>query len=100
MSWKDWPSWLKGGIVFAVIELIFLFLPISSTDFINHFNENYNYPFILAMMLGWATTGFDSPNLFAPFGAVFFVIYFLVFSFIIGSIIGFIVGKIKSRGEK
>jgi len=102
MGWKNWPYWLKGGIVFTVIELIFLFLQTFLTDFINYFNENYNYPFILASMLGWATAGFDSPNLLAPFGAVIFIVYFLSFSFIIGALIGFIVGKIKSskRGKK
>lgn len=102
MGWKNWPSWLRGGIIISSVYILLLL-----------------WVFIGAMGINLGT------NLATKFSAnIFMLPVFLIFSlfksilkigdlailiisaflsiilyFIIGALIGLIVGKIK-RGKK
>ncbi len=117
MSWKDWPAWLKGGIISSAISIIFLsinFLPESletSPIFSSWPGLLLMLFFLLFLAPGLGVCDFflsiginlscsdggGSGSLFTEFN--YLSNYFLaVFSwFLIGAIIGFIYGKIKSK---
>ena len=95
MGWKDWPVWLKGGVIGVIIELIIFIFVYTFNYFV--YNHLFNYfsketsilignliIFPLYIMLGL------QPNWISYI--VCFMIYFLI-----GAIIGFIVGKIRNR---
>lgn len=100
MEWKNWPYWLKGGIILLIIHSIltligFLFL-YDSTD------PNGDVALIILpniiiplIALNWM----HLPLIFGKWSSIF---YFSIFWFIIGTLIGWIYGKIKSkkRGRK
>jgi len=95
MGLKDWPYWLKGGIIsliFGLMDIILIF----------------SFPQV------WCKTGSKCPS--QPFigkiatiillplerildlvsNDILMLFIILIYFFIIGSIIGFIIGKIKS----
>ncbi|MDP3026416.1 MAG: hypothetical protein Q8N63_01820 [Nanoarchaeota archaeon] len=73
MSWKNWPSWLKGGVIGILI-------------FVIHF----------AMNLTLELTFYGIEKMPSP---LFYIFLFLIY-FIIGVVIGFIIGKIKSKYKR
>ncbi|MBI2558573.1 hypothetical protein HYW20_04575 [Candidatus Woesearchaeota archaeon] len=89
MGWKDWPYWLKGGVIVLGIYLIatLSLLPFGETG------GNPRFPlwlvpslfplFILIEILGDVQI---NPYIISP-----------IFYFLIGSLIGWIVGKFKSK---
>lgn len=117
MGWKNYPIWLRGGIIAVLVSLIAFIL---NLDFINDLlftsavtPDGYDkYP-ILAMIqgmihtilaiiaspieiLGWLFIWGDN---FKGGSNTLVMIYILglILSFIVGAIIGLIIGKIKSR---
>ncbi len=110
MGWKNWPAWVKGGVIgfFSVFLLIL----------------------IIRFFLNSVSALGDSPGpLYLLLGKVYFIIYFIpgtlllkipfmgllgyfnffgelltificsLFYFLIGALIGWIVGKIKSKNQ-
>jgi len=75
MGWKDWPYWLRGGIISGIIfDLVVLILLWS----ISNSGEGGGIPLFSTAVLFGLIVGFG-------------------LGFIIGAIIGWIVGKIKSK---
>ena len=107
MAWKNLSTWLKFGIVFAIINVaVFLFFLIAIT---NMPNANAvpggaaqglawipyaisTYPTILILM-----TIFPFKGNVAEISLLF--ISGIINWFVIGSIIGYVVGKIKSKKQ-
>ena len=101
MGWKNWPSWLKGGMVLSIIYLILFlisfllelmmqpdgFLPLWFLLF-----PSLLLPFIRDCLFFNPN---PSPNCNTTFISIILVILNIVFYFLIGTL----VGKIKSRGE-
>ena len=110
MGWKNWPTWVKGGVILTIIFFLFA-IPIYITA-------------ICQTITGSASNCGDSGGLFAalllipmlfllefpadllnsPLGKIlifFFVCLLfliqLVIVFLIGAVIGLIISKIKSR---
>ena len=92
MGWKNWPYWIKGGIIFGFIPIITLFLV-------------FIYSRELAALIFIFLFGFGVPAILDDLGytteiATRAVIIWgipIIIWFIIGSVIGWIYGKIKSR---
>ena len=96
MGWKNWSSWLKGGIIGIVIFLILLALSVIIDFPRGEFGNIFEWilmwlgvPIImLARVLFSIEIGPPLTN---------FYIIMIPYSFIVGVIIGLIVEKIKSR---
>jgi len=100
MFWKNWPYWVKGGIILGAIVFLLSFLYWSP---INSFEEKYfgfilTVPFIISIFtgLGYRDIMTGRADLLAniTFSLISFVLYF-----IIGAVIGIIYGKIKRKKE-
>ena len=80
MGWKNWPYWLRGGLIGIIVGIILLSI-----------GERTSLP-IEGNIFSSASYA-DGPFLYI-------VIFALIIFFIIGAIIGLIVGKIKSKRLK
>jgi len=77
MGWREWPSWLKGGIIGVIVNLVLTSLIIG----INSFSDS-EYGVVNILILGLVNPHYFNIMLL-PIG--FFsapVIYFLIGSFI------------------
>ena len=98
MGWKDWPYWLRGGLIGVLVLGIFalVLIPFGRTSGFFKF-PYWIFPFFIVLV----PTMLFSENLykiiFYP-NYLFFIIPTLIY-FICGAIIGWIYGKIKGRGN-
>ena len=96
MGWKNWPSWLKGGIILGAIQL---FISISSLIFV----YLIKFGIISNLDLGFAGVGvaftLQLGYLIIPIIIGNTILYF-IFGAIIGALIGWIYGKIKQRKKE
>lgn len=92
MSWKNLPSWVKGGIFLLILNLvlILIFFLITGGRATSNGNIELLYwpSFLITDLLYWGSNSVLAVTLFSS-----------VFFFLVGAIIGFIVGKVKSRNE-
>jgi ABC-type Na+ efflux pump permease subunit len=106
MGWKNWPSWLKGGIIagiiFIILLILSLFIPSSGcTD--KPLPEGY-------IMEDCAPINISSLLLLPSYLLLYFLeihndllamsiafLFSLLIYFLIGTLIGFIYAKIKSK---
>lgn len=90
---KKWPSWLKGGIIFASVDLIILVLWLlynrTFTDEASVFIFFFTQPIIF-----WFTGLYDNFHLLQT---SLVIIEGLLGYFIIGAAVGFVYGKIKQK---
>lgn len=86
MGWKDWPYWLKGGIIGVILLLILSLFAVATPK--SDMGNVFSWAIIL-IAFPFMLTYEDSQML----NFILFPIYF----FILGAIIGWIVGKIKSK---
>ncbi|MBU3906855.1 MAG: hypothetical protein KKA64_01260 [Nanoarchaeota archaeon] len=86
MGWKNWQSWLKGGVIllgiFILLNLIYLIFSMDS--------------FFLAI-INWFILVITQGNDFGLSDEYLILISFLsaIFYFLIGAIIGWLIGKFK-----
>ena len=96
MGWKDWPSWLKGGVIGAVLSLILLLLK----PYLGMLSIFLQYFFIIPFLAVWALTG-DNPNkIQVLIEIVGYYIAPMIFYFIIGALIGLWIGRSKVKKSK
>ena len=119
MGWRNWPSWLKGGMMLVIIFIILVLIQgivfgkwtkdfASYSQFIS-IELLTQFPGDIALMSipnyveckyepGVSIDINSCPNInllnLLPYLST------LIIYFILGSIIGFVIGKIKNRGEK
>ncbi len=110
MGWKDWPYWVKGGIIAIIVHIILLPLLLLSI-WTSYSTPPTDAGAIGAAILFGASIGpFISPFIFGilpmpiPFSSVvgYYLIGFIfpiIIYFILGAIIGLVYGKIKSRKD-
>ena len=101
MSWKDWPYWLKGGLIglvsaFIIIPLLKILCPYLGYD-IHGLGKNSvcNFLLITTMLMGIFIYLISFRNDLLSL-VLFFILLGLIF-FGIGALIGRIYGKIKSK---
>ncbi|MEK6885769.1 MAG: hypothetical protein AABX17_02280 [Nanoarchaeota archaeon] len=104
MSWKNLPTWLKGGIIIGIIgailsSLILLFKISSLTGMILFFFVIF-YVLIPACAPKCSSGLCPNPNYCSSIETLIIIILSFVFYFLIGALIGFIISKIKSRNIK
>ncbi len=101
MGWKDWPTWLKGGVIGLFLGLFIVFAYFVSDVSKSLFGGNSSItimtiiitaPFILIYVFSLGILFSNNDSLFRLGLYLSPIIYF-----IIGAIIGWIVGKIKGR---
>lgn len=102
MGWKNWPYWLKGGLIGDLIVIIGGLLTLLLSNIFPPFGLLW-LPFLIILVLPvfFLCAGdphFDLCSVGYLTGFWYlFVLLVLVECFIIGAIIGLIVGKIKSK---
>ena len=87
MGFRDWPAWLKWGIVFEVIYLPLLVLSSFS-------------PAILILLFPWSLLVGDNLtnlDLFEGYSVFFFMAINIILVFAIGAVIGWVIGKVRAR---
>jgi TRAP-type C4-dicarboxylate transport system permease small subunit len=114
IGWKNWPYWLKGGIILSGISLIaslgimlIIFASEQGLEYIGSFIATPIFFFALFFSFFTATYWFGTAMGVAnsgtgwPSGWILVVLFLSFFSvvvyFIIGAIIGWVYGKIKNR---
>ena len=109
MAWKDWPSWLKGGVIGIVICILFFLYSYNNYQIIS--KQPYSMPGFAFFLFGIpAAPGIYLLLFFVKLFTIarvstnfeIFIIFLggLISWFVYGVIIGWIVGKIKARGNK
>ncbi len=78
MGWKDWPYWIKGGIIGILLSLAYFLIIL-----------------IIYLIYNWPEGDYVGFIIYILFGTIISTIGVAVALFIIGAIIGLIVGKIK-----
>jgi hypothetical protein len=77
-----WPYWLKGGIIFIVINLVFLFAAMTIHDLFG----------AIVLFISWPLT--LTFNYFPNISSFFAVV---LYYFFVGSVIGMIYEKIREK---
>lgn len=104
MGWKEWPSWLKGGIIALIIPIVSIIAMIGSLLDLDFLDSLGFMPYwilfaVLPFKFGYETCLISLPGCIPNVPLIFtiaMVILFFLSFFLIGAIIGFIIGKIKS----
>lgn len=82
MAWKDWPAWLKGGLIGEVIGVVL------------HLLLNFG-PLIIGTLTNNAQI-MSMSNINISYNVIRIIVYFIIGS-VFGALIGWIVGKIKEK---
>ncbi|MEK6828685.1 MAG: hypothetical protein AABY15_01040 [Nanoarchaeota archaeon] len=93
MGWKNWPTWLKGGIIGAIIALILgiLIKLLEGTGF----GLLIAVLFLILSFSGLGNCDFEGCY---PYNFYFLTTPFVLLEFfIIGAIIGWIISKINKK---
>lgn len=86
MGWKNWPSWVKGGLIGGIIGTIISII--------------ITFNFMGRGLAGGITGGGGS---FSPIWIIAAIMWsppIILIFFGIGSLLGWLYGKIKKRSEK
>lgn len=94
MKWKEWPAWLKGGIIGLVIETVFLSIIFSIKCNVSEMVGGGGCSWSLNNLIDNLVHLFNE----API-VKFIALAILIVGFLIGALIGWIIGKIKSKKE-
>ena len=114
MGWKNWPYWVRGGLIGGLIAVVLDLIILSSGIlFLNDLNANnlsgYQRFVLYFIIIPMGLISFPLLMILVPlFGygeaitAGYFFLPFvsIVSFFIIGAIIGLVYGKIKKRKMK
>ena len=109
MRFKDMPSWLKGGVVGIIINIILFLFPfllskLTSGEYHKILSITH-YPFIIYNM-AFNYSGFEyfgGPRFWSEttlagfFHIIIGLLITIVFYFLIGAIIGYIISKLKPK---
>jgi len=108
MGWKDKAYWIRGGIIFGLLDLILIILTIITADKCNidmirlqEFGNDctsWNLVLFIASYLPILFIKTSSQSLSQAL--YIFAIPSLIIYFVVGAIVGLIYGKIKSRRNK
>ena len=84
MSWKNWPSWLKGGLIGVIIYIIYYLIVLFTI-----YARDEQGKLIIGIAMSW----------FGPMFVAGFIINISLI-FLIGAFIGWLYGKIKAKKQQ
>jgi len=95
MAWKNWPAWLKGGIIGVIVSVILYYIPIMGYSLIAILFEQIHsiitLPWqIIEAIFSWQVL-ISNSHQYLFWGAL------IINGFLIGLLIGWIIGKIKQE---
>ncbi len=102
MSWKNWPYWLKGGIIGVGVVLISSFIiggitGIAPDNIIINLFYIFLIPGIIILaVMRFKTYGYEMPDM-TFFEYVLMAVISIIPYFIIGAIIGWVYGRFKKK---
>lgn len=99
MRWKNWPSWVKGGIIGIIIAIILSLIVILFGEYDNLITfligfGIFTINFWLAILINCNIESCFISDLYI------FMIVFIIEFYVVGSIIGLLIGKLRKRGKK
>ena len=98
MGWREWPAWLKGGVIGLILLILAFIVSVSCVSLVVGPNQLSCVIPALPILIGGILAellGFQNK----------LVVYFimdsvdLILYFSIGAFIGWIVGKLKNRNQ-
>jgi hypothetical protein len=110
MGWKNWPYWLRGGIIVLVFEIILIGLVLLLQKLIPPISDIEGvvmvlaFPLYLSFILGAIAFGLMdcqickmptdcfNPSYCNWIPTIIMILTFPIFSFLIGALVGWIVG--------
>jgi len=96
MSWKNWPGWLKGGLVGIFMPYVFYILAFAISP--NDAASNY-FSWILIFLAFWPIALIEILIQKQLSGLPFYFLFSTLFYFLVGAIIGIIIRKLKSKNK-
>ena len=94
MGWKNWPYWLKGGVIGGGIYIIWYIIQIGYTTL----TANIRNPWINLPIYYTSFPVTSLNNYFMSLGFYYLMPFLLlIYYFLLGAIIGFIIDRIKGR---
>ena len=96
--WKNWPNWLKGGIIAVSINLILMIIAIIYALIANASRDAIIYLIGLVQIPSFIAVWYASyTNTDSLFEGIIALMLGLTGYFLEGVIIGWLIGKIKSK---
>jgi ABC-type phosphate transport system permease subunit len=100
MAWKDWPSWLEGGIILSGLYIIINILMLIAGYALGGeglilflITSHFPIAFILHNLFNFSTS---STETFLG-GSIIYLILNTIIFFLIGALIGLIIGKLRKK---
>lgn|SRR4030042_639069 len=101
MSWKNWPSWLKGGVIGGIFSIMYyFFFFITQMLMLDSGLGIIFYPLLPLVHFIMFITMFDKNFIGTCVFIILFLFLIFLYGFIIGSLITFFIAKINSRSKK
>ena len=102
MNWKNWPYWVKGGIIGAIVMILIIGVDYvgacyggTKQEFCGYFTIMASLP--LAFLLLGKLTAFEIFS--TKVSITEYMVSAVILYFILGAFIGFLYGKYKSRKQ-
>lgn len=93
MGWKNWPGWVKGGVIIDIIYIILFLIFIRGEPLNLIILEFPAFPILMLLP-------FIGVELSGGSGLAFLFLILLIYYFILGAIIGYIIGRIKQKRKR
>ena len=101
MGWKNWPAWLKGGVIFIVLFMIFLSITLIADSQIPEESDSLrssSLPVIPGIWINYFTFRIGDSYPRPSIGYMLFPgLYSAISYFLIGALIGWLVGKFRKK---
>ena len=100
MGWRDWPAWVKGGIIGLCVGLVADLYALVCFGFVIKASNLFQCSIIIPLLSNPVYPLLKVFNIGVLASGGFAIITIPFVYLLIGALIGFIVGKIKSRKNK
>ncbi len=98
MIWKEWPFWLKGGIIATLIPILVFVVNLVIDVLVPPEGETFLFFFLIVATPALPIfNAFFKPSISYNITYIIFFISTLAMYFIIGSVIGWFYNKFKKR---
>jgi len=104
MGWKEWPSWLKGGVIGIAVGALFSIYSFFNGCYVNYGGAYtgigcFGFGSVVSMFIAGLGFFLMKPWASIPPFSIFRFLGIIINLFIVGILLGWIVGKIKQKKE-